>query len=247
NLDAWRRMHRGTNSLIGSMVAIGSAEGTMRLFADMLAALPAGESVPDACTRALRPIEAADVDRCAEMAGEFASSRSAIDFAVAPIDDPRRLPPSRIAGRVLFDKLQWTAWLAEQDARYCEEPPNTLLADSPHAAFERGPLQRLECISSVSGCIVADIAAPEYVQYDVRTLDFAAHLRLAAALLWLRDTAGAQPVAQRFEQRPAALRSGRRASGYDASSGTLFVDNLWKAREPRFALAIGAARAVASK
>ena len=50
-----------------------------------------------------------------------------------------------------------------------------------------------------------------------------------------------------IDERPAALRSGARASGYDASAGTLFVDNRDKRRDARFALPIAAAQIVASK
>lgn len=246
NLDAWRRMHRGTNSLIGSMIAIASADGAMRLFADMLAALPAGETVPEACTQALRPIEAADVDRCAEMAGEFAFGESTLRW-VGVRADREESWAERVGNWVTSDIPQWRAWAAERDAQYCEDPPTTMLADVPHASDDLRVTQRLECISSVIGCMLADIGAGAYADYDARTLDFAAHLRLAAALLWLRDGDGTKPLTQRFDERPAALRSGTRASAYDASAGTLFVDNRDKRRDARFALPVAAAQAVASK
>jgi hypothetical protein len=247
NLDAWRRIHRGANSLIGSMIAIASTDGAMRLFADMLATLPPGEPVPDACAHALRPIEAADVDRCAEMAAEFAMSQNAIDFELAASESPTRTAPTRFGFWVMFDKPQWKAWVAEQYAYYCEEPPTRALADVPRPPFSRGLTRQLECISSIGSCVTQDVAISAYDQYDARTLDYAAHLRLAAAVLWLHDAAGDAPLEQRFDARPVAMRSGTRASGYDAATATLFVDNLYTGREPRFALAVADGRAAASK
>lgn len=246
NLDAWRRMHHGTNSLLGSMVAIAFADGAMRLFADMLAALPAGEPVPDSCARALRPIEAADVDRCAEMAGEFAFSQRTFNFTTAHAEQAESWR-ERVGWWITLNVPQWEGWVAEQEAYFCEEPPVSLLADTPRPAWQVRVTERLECISSVNGCMLADIAAPAYADYDARTLDYAAHLRLAASLLWLRETTSAKPLMQRFAERPDKLRSGTRASGYDAASGFLFVDNLWTGREARFVLPVADARAGGSR
>lgn len=246
NLDAWRRMHRGTNSLIGSMIAIAFADGATRLFADMLAALPADEPVPDACMRALRPIEAADVDRCAEMAGEFAFSRRTFEFSAAPREQDESWV-ERVGWWITLDIPQWEGWIAEQQAYSCEDGPVSLLADAARPAPRVAVTERLECISSINGCVLADIAAPAYAGYDERTLDYAAHLRLAAALLWLRDTTSAKSLAERFAERPVTLRSGTRDSGYDAASSLLFVDNLWAGRGTRFVLPVADARASGSR
>jgi hypothetical protein len=237
NLGAWRRMHRRTNSLVSSMGAISLAEGAMRLFADELAALPAGEAVPEACRRALEPIEAADVDRCAEMAGEFEFQRRS---HVWQSGYDRATSWSERAGSwVLFYTPQWEAWTAEVDARYCEEPPTGMLADVPDRPERTAPnTEKLECISSVMACMLSDIAAPAFDQYDARTLDYAAHLRLAATLLWLRERLGAGPIEERFDERPAALRSAQRHSGYDAKSGTLFVDNMHGSPDEPFRLPV---------
>ncbi len=238
NLGAWRRMHRGNNTLIGSMGAIASGDGAMRVFADMLATLPAGETVPDACASALRPIEAADVDRCAEMAGEFSFLHVSYMWELARTGDPAWSQAERAGTWVTFNAPQWAGWVAEQDARYCEVPPTGMLADTPRPDTVVRNTERLECISSVTACMMSDIAASAYAGYDERTLDYAAHLRLAATLLWLRDTPGAEPIAQRFEARPPALRSGQRRSGYDAKDGTLFVDNMRGALDEPFQLAL---------
>lgn len=234
-LGAWRRMHRGTNSLIASMTAIASAEGALRLFADMLAALPGGEPVPDACASALRPIEAADVDRCAEMAGEFAFLEGVVFYAATQAVAPDASWLEHAGQWTLVNAPQSQGWLAEQDARYCEEPPTSLLADvlRPMSSFRR--TTELECISSVLTCILSETAEPAFDGYDARTLDYAAHLRLAATLLWLREHPGAT-----FDQRPESLRSAHHASGYDAANGVLFVENLYRPQNGRYTFPITA-------
>ncbi|MGH8174091.1 MAG: hypothetical protein ACREPX_13200, partial [Rhodanobacteraceae bacterium] len=71
NIGTWRRLRHGTNSLVGSSMATRQADAGMYLFGEMLAALPAGETVPGECGEALRPIEVADADRCGELPNEF--------------------------------------------------------------------------------------------------------------------------------------------------------------------------------
>jgi hypothetical protein len=87
-----------------------------------------------------------------------------------------------------------------------------------------------ECIANVLGCVL--FIAPDYEQYDARTLDHAAHLRLAATLLWLRE----QPegsVAERFARRPDWLRSPNHESSFDAGRGVLHLKNSGKVSPPR--------------
>ena len=243
NLGAWRRMHRGTNSLVSSMGAISFTEGAIRLFADELAALPAGEAVPEACQHALEPIEAADVDRCAEMAGEFDFLRRSYVWQSGQRSDGATSWSERAGLWILFYMPQWEAWTAEIDARSCEEPPVSMLMDQPRSRSTVSNTEKLECISSVMACMMSDLVAPALDHYDARTLDYAAHLRLAATLLWLREHPSPAPMEQRIEQRPDALRSGRRATGYDAKNGILFVTDPHGSVDEPFRLAVAVTRA----
>jgi hypothetical protein len=234
NLGAWRRMSHGTNSLLGAMLTISHGDGAMHLYADMLAGLRADEPVPAECSAALQPIVAVDVDRCAQMAGEFAFSASVMRRA------PGHAAESwwdRAQRWIFFEERQSEAWRAENLAAYCGEPvAERMLADQPASSEPARPAtRRLECVSSLVGCILADIATPMYVDYDRRTLDFAAHLRLAATLLWLRDQSDGT-LSERFERRPDAQRSARHASGIEASRGMMYVDNFHTQREARFEL-----------
>lgn len=245
NLEGWRRMARGTNSLIGALLATTHGDGGMLLIADMLASLRDGERVPAACAAALQPIAAADVDRCAQMAGEFAVSSSILDQALGA----NAVKPwwSRAHDGLLFDERQSVAWRAEDFAAYCSQTAvaRMLVDESARSAPMRPITQRLECVSSVVGCMLADISAPIYADHDARVLDFAAHLRLAGTLLWLRDQADGQ-LAARFDQRPQFLRSAKHVSGMDESRGTIYVENLYAKRELRFELPFRLAKTAAA-
>jgi hypothetical protein len=242
NLAAWRRMTHGTNSLIGTMIAHNYADGAIRLFADMLAGLHADEAVPAECVAALQPIMAADVDRCAQMAGEFATSTSALRQTFAE----RATRPwwDRAQGWLFFQERQSGAWRADDLATYCGEAAVArTLADQPARSEPRHPItQRPECLSSLIGCVLTDIATPAYAEYDQRTLDFAAHLRLAATLLWLHGNRDGS-VSERFARRPDYLRSAGHASGVGAARDMLYVDNLHARRDARFELSVAPASA----
>jgi hypothetical protein len=240
NARTWRRLRAATNSLIGDMVLIRYADGAIRLFGEMLAASSSDEAIPPSCMDAFRPIEAADVDRCAELSTERAVSEN----VMREISSTRQPYWKRVFSQLIFDPRQTVAWGAEQFTPYCGEAASRrLLADKtidlnavPH------PLRRLECITSVTGCILTEIATPAYVGYDKRILDYAAHLRLAATLIWLRESpiASAASLKERFEQRPANLRSAGHVSGIDSEHHVLFVDSLNQVRAQRFELKLSA-------
>ena len=242
NIGTWRKLRQGSNSLIGSMMAIRNADEGMHLFAEMLAELPAGEAVPAECRTALQPISAADVDRCGEMAGEFAISTSAMKFMWAQVEKEGTWW-NRAQRWIVLDESYGDAWRAEHSAEHCgESATRRMLEDAPLIEAATHPVMtRVECIAGVINCMIADIAGPAYIDYDTRTLDFAAHLRLAATLLWLRDSATDSSPAELFEKRGTNLRSGRRNSGFDAQANVVFVDNLHTPRATRFELPISQA------
>ncbi|HEX5122387.1 MAG TPA: hypothetical protein VFV97_04000 [Rhodanobacteraceae bacterium] len=229
NIGTWRRLHRNSDSLIGSMTAIANADSGMRLFADMTAALPQQEPVPSECAAALGPVEAADLDRCSEMTGEFGFAGSIQRFYRS---DPERPWWERAADWLVFEPHQSEAWRAEQNARYCGAAALARMQrDVPSQAGSWTPVtHRVECVASFLGCIEADVVADAYRNYDERTLDFAAHLRLAATVLWLRENG------RRFDDRPLELRSGARDSAINVREGWIYVANLFGGN--RFELAV---------
>jgi hypothetical protein len=255
HIAAWRRMARGSNKLSDTLVANFRMDSAIRLYADMLAGLPADVAIPEDCAQALQPMAAADVDRCAAMRGEWAWMKAELD-QVSPEHDPMYSKASlykrlylRLNYAVSFDLRQTEAWQAQYWAAACgnkatgrlladqlprqEEPKAFLFGIIPAPAGARA----LECIANVGGCVLVAIGSTEYGDYDKATLDHAAHLRLAATLLWLR-VHPADSIAEAFAHRPTQLRSPNHASGYDAQRGVLYVENLRSKPDKRFELPV---------
>ena len=235
NILTWRRLRHGTNTLIGDMLSIAFADDALHLLADMLVLQPLEAGVPPECVHALQPIEAADVDRCTGVAGTFAQTLGAYTL-IAP-------KKGSLSGPAIiwlvFDRAKTTAVLAERMSGHCEKRfTEALLHDIEPEAIEPFIKHAPECLANIAGCELLAIPMLPYAQYDQRALDFAAHLRLAATLLWLRENSEGS-LSERFERRPAHLRSATHASSFDESQGKLYVDNFYAAREKRFELTVG--------
>jgi hypothetical protein len=232
NIAAWRRMMHGSNSLSG--VASIHMDEAIRLYADMLAALPADQPVPEDCALALQPVVAADMDRCAELARRYAMFES-----LSLLDDAKNLKANwivRLYGSLVLDLRKTLAWTAQILAASCGEDANArLLADEyprrqPVRSFLGFPFTKgLACIANLNGCLIVASETPLFNNFDADRLDHAAHLRLAATLLWLRDHPGGGSIEERFERRPAELRSPHHDSWFDAKDGILYVENFDKA------------------
>jgi hypothetical protein len=203
-------------------------DAALGLYADMLAGLPADEAVPEDCALALQPIVAADGDRCAQSARAFAMMASALPDRRAEYQEIYSKVDwsGRLYGHAIFDPRLSEAWAAQVAAASCgDEAIARFLADEPP---RREPVpSRLECISNKIGCFVIDTGKSVFIRDDddMSIEDLAAHLRLAATLLWLREPA-AGSIAERFARRPAQLRSPNHDSGFDAERRVLYVEDL---------------------
>ncbi len=236
NANTWRRLHAATNSSMGDIMSIAGTDSAIRLFAEMLAAWPTNETIPPSCADAFRPIEAADVDRCADLSIELAIGEK----TTRAISSAKQSYLERVFSWFVFDPKQTDALRAEQLTLYCGGAASRrLLADKPiEPAAVPHPLRRLECIANITGCLLAEIAAPGYVDFDRHLLDYAAHLRLAATLIWLHEAhpQSAASLQEDFEHRPAELRSAGHVSGIDSDHRVLYVDSLNQVRAQRFEL-----------
>ncbi|HET9034183.1 MAG TPA: hypothetical protein VFN25_14920 [Dokdonella sp.] len=114
NLATWRRFGQENPSLIYSMIAVAQRDAAMRLFAEMLAQLESGDSVPESCGAALGAVTAAEVSLCAPMMGEF-------DFVDAA------LAQARLAGNK--DSID--------DVRLVGEGESVFLSDSQYRAWRK--------------------------------------------------------------------------------------------------------------
>ena len=242
NIDSWRQLRHGSNSLVVSMIAVVYIDGATRLFGDMLAELPRDEPLPANCAAAFAPIVADDVSLCTEIAGEFLLSED----AYGKIEGTSGDKPDTFGKRVVFDgfipllfnKRQALAWRAQEisEANCSDEVVQQALLDK---LIERQPASPplLESAANMIGRILHNIGAPAFEKYSARLLDSAAHLRLAATLIWLRETRDdARPIATRFAERAAQLRSGERATGVAEDGRFIWVDNLDQQHGARFSL-----------
>ena len=249
-IGTWRRLHQGTNDLFDAQTTARYVSDDIRLAAAMLAQLPPDTPTPAACAQALRPVTAADVDSCAWAQRQRASSMANIDRMIASGRAQKEHP------WLWFDRRQTRAWLAEQYDPLCRPSLDArLLADDP-AATALPALLHFDvagCVSNLIPCVVDAIGRSGlrafYSDEIQRTADYAAHLRLGAALLALRapPAVAGQTPAQRYAALPAALHSPGHVSGVSADGRSLYVVDRWRPFRPdaRFELPLPVAATAA--
>jgi hypothetical protein len=233
NIGAWRRLRSGTNSLVFSMIAVSFAKGGIDLFAEMLAELPMDAKVPAACATTFAPVTADDVSMCTEMGGEFAWVAEASTM-LDKEGERRAAGVGRELVQGIFTPLvrssrQFVSWMSTPYAEVCKAP----VIERARADIPMFPppltIARLACASAIVDCVLAETGAPHLSGYHARLLDMAARLRLAATLLWLRETRDdPRPLADRLASRPDHLRSGTRATGIGEDGRSLWIENLDK-------------------
>ena len=238
NISAWRRFGRGNPSLIHTMIAVNYRDASLRLFADMLAALNPEEAVPKECQSALAPPTAAEISSCAPMLGEFAFVEASLaQMNLATNGSERHSWLGSKSEAALLSSPQSRAWRASQLAVYCGQEAEVDARNDQPVDLSKNEIGLLECASNPIACILIQVPAPTYSDYDKRILDSAAHLRLAATLVWLREHQDdRRKAAIRFDERPARLRSGSRASGVAVDGRSIRVQNLYKERGEFFTL-----------
>ena len=251
-IATWRRLRQGSNDWVFAMVAAKFAGDDIRLAAAMLAQLPADTPTPAACAQALRPATVADVDRCALAWRDRANSMAFIDSMIAMAQAQKGHP------WFWFDRRQAQAWLAERNAPRCRPSLDARLLNDDPAAATLPTLFHFDvagCVSSLIPCVTvaADnrlVLRAFYSDEIQRTADYAAHLRLGAALLALRVPPGVagQTLAQRYAALPAYLHSPGHASGVSADGRSLYVVDRWHPGRPdaRFVLPLPIATAAAA-
>lgn len=235
NLATWRRFGRANPSLIYSMIAVAQRDAALRLIAQMLAGMEADDRVPQPCQSALADVAVEEISLCAPMMGEFEYT----DLSLAHMlrTDNKDAGQGEKGESMFLSELQYRAWRAEKADSFCGSQVDEAVLQDRLVVRSDEMIGRLECASNWIGCILAGIAAPAFVDYEARLLDSAAHLRLAATLVWLRDHRDDQrPLATRLAERPPSLRSGNRASGISDDGRSLWVENIYQQREKRFEL-----------
>lgn len=214
DIATWRRIGSRSDSLVVRLVgAANTTDGSGRLLADMLAALPRGEPLPAGCDAALAPMWPEEASICRAMGGEFQTTVQTIDALSLRDPQPESVTLAERANAwLLLDPARSKGQIAERLAQSCSPQGRARIAADlpplrPSAAQARA-LLRFECAANAIGCILSDIAAPAYAEYGARAQDQAARIQLLGTLAWLR----AQPddgrtLAQKLASRPASLVS----------------------------------------
>ncbi len=192
NIATLRRIGAGSDTLIVRLVATSLAsDGYTHLFAEMLAQTPNDAALPPACDAAFATPNAQERSLCRAIRGEFAFVTAGLRAGEA-IEGARRVWWKRWANAAVYDPERTVAEVAPSFAKYCgEEIDRAIAADDPAIAAEP-PRDwfRFDCAGNFGGCILAQIAAPDYSVYAKRVQDANARIGLMAGLLRLRgDTA----------------------------------------------------------
>ncbi|MGE6332368.1 hypothetical protein [Stenotrophomonas sp. NPDC077659] len=205
-----RRLMRGGNTLVDSMIGAAVVRTNVHLLAEMLSELPPDQVLPAACESALQPMEIAGQRLCRAMQGEFAMSRAAIDSSLQQTGAVLMLGREHTLGR-MASNLGWA----------CDPANDRLLAADQPLVVGRVGGWEFGCLSNMVGCTLSDIAAPAYQDYAARSQDVAALLRLLGAQRWLRLQADAPQ--QALQRLPAQWRSSTRTPVLSADGTHLQV------------------------
>lgn len=181
-----QKMVSSSDSLIVSMVGASLIKRSATLVTDMLSEIPPTAPLPNICSKAFSVQPRTQQPVCRAMMGEGRMILSAfLDSTAhnqAKKDSPwmaRTFNPRRTALRMAPDYTQ-----------YCQEEVGMQIkTDVPvsHSIPERS-LWEIECVANATGCILDNVAQPEYWNYARRLQDADAIWRATAGLVELRNT-----------------------------------------------------------
>ncbi|MCC7247913.1 MAG: hypothetical protein IT473_04740, partial [Lysobacter sp.] len=152
------------------------------------------------CDAAFVAPNAEERSLCRAMRGEFAFVAAGLRGGEA-IDGARRVWWKGWADTVIYDPERTVAELAPYFVQYCgEEIDRAIAADDPVIATKMPrDWLRFGCAGNFGGCILAQIAAPDYSVYAKRLQDTNARIELMAGLLRLRGESADVPLSARAE------------------------------------------------
>lgn len=190
--QAMRQMHRNSNTLIGSMVLVAEYRRQARLATSMMAEMPPGEALPDACMRAFSEPRDDDVNLCPWAANEF--------LALG-------IPEPGAATREAWGAPLRHTMVAGSLARLCtKQAHDAVMADQPFSLTgdslaPPSALQRLAWPRSVA--LVETLG--EYDRYVDREAEYIAIIRLARVATWLHTHPSAEPLSTRLATLPSDM------------------------------------------
>lgn len=221
-IQTWRRLSANSEVLIDRFFGIENAsKRNGALLANMLAERPVDEPLQAPCDSALSPPELADVSICNAMRGEFAR----IALFARNLDQYNDGSLESLMLPVLFDAEATLGRDAEDYGRFCEEAANArLLADRRPVETSRPSIVRFDCVSNYYGCAWSASSSAGYADYQDRTLDHGARLRVLGTLAWMhRHAEDGRSPKELLNARPDALKSPERDIVFGPEGQTLRV------------------------
>ncbi|WP_369914172.1 hypothetical protein AB8810_15335 [Xanthomonas sp. NCPPB 3005] len=209
-----RVLLRGGDNVLTTTIGAAMLRGNARLFAAMLAELPAQQALPAQCAQAFAPLSVDEVSLCRPMHGEAQPLFAALDELDRTRAAPRRRWYESMGLTLLFDRARSEALVAPAYTRLCAADVRASLREDRRLA----PAQMtasvgspFACLANQFGCAMVSLppstvaSGPQW-----RLQDTAAAMRLTSALLWLRAHPGTQPLPQRLAALPPELRGEQR-------------------------------------
>ena len=248
DLKTWRRV--GTNSDTLLMRMIGQAFESRNfapLLADMLAELPPGHPLPEACLGLARTAEVDDLSICLPMRGEFQFIKATtqnLDFRNDPGADTLSKRWRNRIHSLFFRPDASMARVAPHYAQWCgERLRNAVIADDPDPDLLELPSRiSFRCLGNWAGCLLADLSLTAPSAYHVRHLDYGAYRRALAALIWLQQQGNDSGYGDTFASLPAELQSQTRPLRLDLESASIRVELYHTAEHPDFSLPLPGSR-----
>lgn len=217
--QAMRQMHRNSNTLIGSMVLVAEYRRQARLATSMMAEMPPGEALPDACMRAFDEPQDDDVNLCPWAANEVLAHGIQDPGAATREAWGAPLRHNVVAGNLarLCTKQAHDAVMADQ--------PFSLAGDlfAPPSALQRLAWPRSVALVDTLG---------EYDRYVDREAEYIAIIRLARVAAWLHTHPSDESLTTRLATLPSymALPSARHL-GAVCDSTCIAMDEHWPVQD----------------
>jgi len=209
-----RVLLRGGDNVLTTSIGAAMLRGNARLFAAMLAELPAQQALPAQCAQAFAPLPIDEVSLCRPMRGEAQMLFAALDEVDRTRTAPRQRWYESMGLTLLFDRARSEALVAPAYTRLCAADVRVSLREDRRLRLAQitAPVgSAFSCLSNQLGCAMVSLppsavaGGPQW-----RLQDTAAAMRLASALLWLRAHPGTQPLPQRLALLPLELRGEQR-------------------------------------
>ncbi|MCC5865577.1 MAG: hypothetical protein JJU31_10695 [Wenzhouxiangella sp.] len=248
DLQTWRRLGAHSDTLLMRMIGQAfESRSFAPLLADMLAELPLGHPIPEACLRLAQTAEIDELSICLPMRGEFQFVKATMqnpDFHNDPSADTLSIRWRNRMHSLFFSADASVARVAPHYAQWCgERLKSAAIADDPSPdLLEPKPLISFRCLGNWAGCLLTDLTLTAPSAYHLSHLDYGAYRRALAALIWLQQHGQDIEYGDTFASLPAELQSETRPLHLDLESASIHVELHQVSEHPVFSLPLPGSR-----